>query len=771
MIGSIQKVKVVVDKIKNTENYIKVKAILVQRIHPNPKTPFNRGDWMIGLYRVEEIISGENEELSEGRCYVFKGNVDEEQHEEEYTILGEPVDDPKYGLQFDIKYIGRPADLSSVVNQKKFLLRIISEKQVENMYNVLENPLETIQNGDIEALCKVNGVGVVTAERIIQRVLNAADYSKAYVELDQFGLTNRMIEKLIEQYRSPEIAIQKIIENPYILADEVDGIGFKKADEIALSNGYSENNPQRLLYLAQHVLDLKANEGYSYLSAYDFMYYVEEIVDNLDSKAFGEVIRNNSDIFRVFMFDNEKYIGLQSVYDLEENIAKELLRIKGGTNNFDYSGWEEKLIELEEEQGWKFTDEQVATLENLFVNQVLVVSGFGGTGKSSSVSAMIKVLSECVFSQTALSGRAAARMQEITGEEGFTIHRLLGYNPQTGYAYNKKNQLKVDIVIVDEMSMIGGDIFYRLIQAIPTGSKLIMLGDTGQLEAIGVMNILHDLINSGVTKSSELTKPHRQALKSGGIVSGMKIRMGEQLFEKNFTGQLITGELQDCIFNITNNRSEVIDTMLKHFEQELKNGVDIYQLQVLTPKNKGSNLSCININLLLQEIYNPMNDSQDYLTLIDNKIEYEIRVGDKVINRKNNYKSVNEYGANTPIFNGDIGIVETIDMETKSLLINFMGKGKVLIKKGSLTGIKLGYCITTHSFQGSQADVIIYGIDYSAYKLLNREQVYTAISRMKKKCIVCAEGRSLRYAIDTSEIRFKQTFLPGLLIKYDKILN
>lgn len=726
-----------------------------------PRTLHTSGEFAIMKFEILEVLEGEGL----GDIETFKGNMCEIEWDEIYTVVAEEVIDPTWGKQYNVKYIGQPAPMNTTEEQKIFLSKILTENQVKNLYEAFDDPLSVILSRDIEKLCQVKGIGVATALRLIDKVYHAIDYSKAYIELDNLGLTNNMIEKLVSAYGSPEIAIQKIKENPYILASEVDGIGFRKADDIALNNGYSPNDPRRLLELSKYILNEYAYAGYSYVHALDFMDRVCEETDDLEPEALGQVIKNNENVFFVFNMDGERYIALRKIYELEKRVADELLRLKNAQGNFEYDQWQEKIKQIESEQGWEHTEEQLQAIEALLKHQVVVITGFGGTGKTSTVKAVIEILNNYSFAQTALSGRASSRMAEVTGEEGFTIHRLLGYNPKTGYFYNKENQLDIDVVIVDEVSMIGGDIFLRLLEAIPTGAKLILLGDEGQLESIGTMNILHDLIESNAIKACRLTQIHRQAQKSGIIEASMKIRNGEQLYDKNFEGQMILGELQDFELNVTKDRDKLPEMIEEQFKNWLNKVDDINELQVIVPMRDRGELSCLPLNIRLQEVYNPNTGvkKKQSIAVTKNKRKYEIREGDKVINRKNNRKTVNINGKTTPIFNGNMGIVKSIDEVHQTAIVDFFGIGEVILTKEDIKNIELGYAITTHSSQGSQFDVVIYALDHTAYMLLNREQAYTGVTRAKKYNITNVENKSLRHAISHSEVRNKQTFLRLIL--------
>lgn len=746
-------------------NLVKCRVKYNHKIYP--RTPHSSGEFAIMRFEIVEILEGEDIGIIE----TFKGDMCEIEWGEIYTVIAERVEDPTYGKQYEIKYIGQPAKLDSKEEQKIFLSKILTENQIKNLYDSLEDPIKVIMSRDTEKLCDVEGIGVSTAIKMIDKVHHSIDYSEAYVALDHLGLTKNTIEKLVDTYGSPEIVINQINKNPYETLTKVDGIGFRKADDIALENGYTENDPRRLLYLSQYVLNEYANNGHSYVHAYDFMDRIEEETYELDRQAFGNIIKSNPNIFYVFDRDGERYIALQEIHQLEERVAEELIRIRDGANEFEYDKWMEKVRKIEEEQGWEHTDEQLEAIEKLIKNQVVVVTGYGGSGKTSSVKAVTEILSKYSFAQTALSGRASSRMAEITGEEGYTIHRLLGYNPRTGFYYNKENQLDVDIIILDELSMVGGEIFLKLIEAIKTGSKLVLLGDEGQLESIGKMNILTDLVESGAIVSCRLTQIHRQAKKSGIIEASMKFRKGEQLFNSNYEGQMILGELEDFELNVVKDR-KLLPNMIAEQFKDWKDKVDINELQVIVPMKERGDISCLPLNIKLQNIYNPEKKGMKAKSIKKKKgnVEFEIRVGDKVINRKNNYYTVNLQGKTTPIFNGYIGIVTELDEKQGTAIIDFYGIGEIYVTKKAMKGIELGYAITTHSYQGSQADVIIYSIDHTAYMLLNREQIYTGVTRAQKYCIMNTENKSLRYAIDHSEVKNKRTFLKDILDKY-KIKN
>ncbi|MDC4245686.1 AAA family ATPase [Clostridium perfringens] len=746
-------------------NRVKCKVKLSKQLFPKGK--INNGEYGILSVSVVEVLQGEPD-ISKWGTITITGNMCEIEYNEIYTIIADEIIDDKYGKQYKLVYIGRDVKLDSIESQKIFFQKILTMKQVENLFNAFENPLKIIETEDVERLCTVNGIGAKTALNIIEKYNNTKDYSSAYVFLDSYGLTNNMINKLIESYGSPEVVISKIQENPYLIADDVDGIGWSKADEIALNGGYEQYAVNRIKAYIEYYLKAQAMEGNSYVDIDDMLECIEdnigyEIPEENLNLAFKEMAES-----KMWYNKDKTKLGLKKYYYLEKNIATELLRLKNATNNFKYNNWLNDIKDQEEDQGWNYTDEQKEAIKTILENNVVLLSGSAGTGKTSTVAGVLSALKKYSFSQTALSGKASVNLTDVTGEEGFTIHRLLGYNPSKGFTYNNKNQLDTDIVILDELSMVDGNLFFKLIQSIKSGSKLIMLGDTGQLESIGVANIMQDIIDSGVIPHATLTQIHRQAAKSAIITESMKIRNHEQITSSKFTGVETRGEIKDLVLDIYDSKNETFNKIIEYTKEILKNITNIMDFQILVPMKSRGESCTYKINLEVQGIINKKQrgliKKQKFINLLEgSKTPYSLYEGDKVINTKNNYKTVNVRGEVTPIFNGNLGIIKEVDENNRTLIIDFENIGEVIVKGSHLNSIELGYAITVHKSQGSGFKFIICGIDYSHYSLLNKEMVYTMLTRAKKKCILCSQNKALHYAISRSNVKSKQTFLKQML--------
>lgn len=392
----------------------------------------------------------------------------------------------------------------------------------------------------------------------------------------------------------------------------------------------------------------------------------------------------------------------------------------------------------------------------------------GNCGKSATVAGVLAVLNnKYSFAQTALSGRAASKLQEVTGKEGSTIHRLLAIDEANGgFSHNEKNPLQYDIIILDEISLVGGNIFYSLLKAIPTGSKLIMIGDDGQLESIGSLNIAKDLINSKYIPHITLTETHRQAQKSAIITESKKVRQGEQIINKYSNGIEIRGEKKDLELNIYSDKSLTRDTIVSYFKKGLAvTNNNINEVQIIVPMKERGDACVYNLNKLAQEIYNPSNKNKNEVSIGIKNLQYILREGDKVLNTKNNYTTVNADGHESPIFNGQIGIITNINTSDRIISVNFpyVSKKDILLPREAWNSLILGYACTCHKLQGDSSKYVIIGLDYSSYKLLSKQWVYTAITRAEKYCVLCAENNALRYAISQDKVSQKNTFLRQFL--------
>lgn len=751
---------------KNNKSNDFIRALItVERIRFYNKD----SNWGIIDFSVVQEFEGEVDPLAT----VAKGEMCKVAIGHQYFLTAEKVTDPKWGDQYEIKSLAANIKVDDRDGQRKYLESLFTPQQVEAMYEALEDPFNVLLSKSAVELCKVKGCQQKTALRWIDRFHDQYDKSRLYVELADYCLTESMMTKLLKKYNTVDLVIDKVKENPYQLCKDVDGIGFKTADEIALNGGLDEFSPVRIAAFIEYYLYNRGNEGKSYITSQELMDAIVEFCgDEVPDSNIGEAINENLKN-QIWTNDDHSLIGLKLYYDLESEIAQLLIDLLKAEPTVQCpDNWEDSIHELENKQGWCYDVEQYQGIKTVLDNNVCIVTGLAGTGKSSIVAGVLKVLEGCTFSQCALAGKAAARLTEVTGEEGKTIHRLLEYGPE-GFLREADNPLEEDIIIADEFSMIDGDLFVRLLRAIKPGTKLILLGDPGQLEAIGSCSIANDMIQSGEIPVVYLKTIHRQAGESGIIVESQNIYNGVQIVEKDFVGVLEKGSLKDLVLDCYSDKSNTYYKIMKYFSTLLEGVDDIMDLQILVPiKSNGDSCTWI-LNNSIQDLYNPndINKNEIDVRYTNGKVGI-LREGDKVINVKNNYKThkyIGEYDEDgefqlyeeeyTPIYNGNLGIIRKINIEDEYAVIDFNSIGLIYISFETIKTIELAYAITGHKSQGSEFKYVIIGLDMSSYILLSKEWIYTAVTRAKKKCYLCAQTNALRHAIGNHSISSKQTFL------------
>lgn len=714
----------------------------------------------------------------------IKGILPPLEKDENYYFEIEMVKDSKspYGISFNVLTMNKKVRLTRLAEQKLFLESILTEHQIDLLYKNLIDPFEAIDDGDILYISTVKGIGEQTARKIVETYNKAKNDIGAFTILrEEFGLTDAAVTKLQEKFHSTDTIIVKLRENPYELM-ALDGYGFKKCDALALKGGMAKDAKFRVRAYVTHFLTEQAEtEGNSWIYLRDLLHGVVEFVPSIKKEIFAEWLKEwtgrvESDEPEFLYYDEEqKRIGLKHYRELEENIAEEIFRLldapKKNLSKCRYT-IEDAIRDCEADNGWEYTDEQKTAIRGCLENNIAILTGRGGCGKSTTMKPIARFCEAngLMIAQTALSGRAASNLSEITNIEGKTIHRLLGYSPRGGFSYDKDNQIIEDVVIVDELSMNDNELLYRLLQAIPNGSKVIMLGDHSQLEPLSNGNFLKDCLDTNVVPCYRLTKIHRQAQKSAIITESIKVSNGQQIIGNSEISE-IRGELKDLKIVAYKDGDLSRVKFLTEYRTLLQSGVSSNDIIGVVPMKLRGAMSSFALNNDVQRFVNPDPNLPKITLEADKDKYYTIKLGDRVINRKNHYDTITRavyerFGFDKdnpvePIYNGNLGFVT--DIKEDYIVVDFKQQGEIVIPKAYWEDVLLGYVVTTHSFQGSQSPYVVVGLDMSAYTLLSRELLYTQLTRSKKYCVLVGQINAIKKAISISRVSIKQTWLKELL--------
>lgn len=749
---------------------VRLKARLDRVIYP--KTGQTSGTWTIAAFNLLEVLDGEMPPVFLlSNHFTAKGRMPALNTRDEYTISARLVKDEKYGLQYEIDTMCLDYDMDDEEDQRKFFSFFLTPNQIESLYEQFDNPVELLQNRDVKTLIKAKGIGPVVAQRMITKYEDSRDKGYAYVKFHDLGLTKNAIDKLVQFYGSADAAVAVVEKNPYTLIIQVPGYGWSKADDIALAQGIALDSEERMgAYLVHYLREQADLNGNSWVDVDDLCTAIGQVCGDTDEEKIYNIVRNGIKT-KVLYFDQDNgRVGLMEYRELEQELANEIIRIQKGKATIEIDkDYAEKILEdIEGKQGFAFTDEQNAAIWNTINNQFSILTGAAGVGKSSAVNGIAHVLKAHNFrvAQVSLSGRAASKLTEITHIPGQTIHRLLKYDPDTGkFRHNKDNPVPYDIIIGDEVSMWGGEITLDLLRAIPTGAKVLFIGDVKQLEAIGLASVLTDTIKSHTIPTVQLTKIQRQKADSGIITQSLKVACGEQIVSTATTGEEYRGGKRDFKLVTYIDSALTKQKVINEFKElYIDKHIPVNDIQVLVPMRSRGDASCRAINLAIQEIVNGL-PQHDEVTVhyCDSGIKYDYtyRKNDRIIILKNNYKTLNVEGEKEPIYNGNVGYIKEIGPDY--MIVNLTEQGDVILPQENYDNLSLGYAITVHKKQGDSSPYIIGAVDSSSYALISKELLYTMITRARKYCVIVGQKKILQQAVRISRVKTKQTWLCELL--------
>lgn len=656
--------------------------------------------------------------------------------------------DPRYGQQF-VAQSWTEVMPATIYGIEKYLgsglikgIGPVYAKAIVNRFGL--ETIDVIEN-DIERLLEVPRLGRKRMEKIRESWEKQKDIKEVMVFLQGYGVSTAFAAKIYRKYEKDSIA--KVKENPYQLADDIWGIGFKTADGIASKMGYEKNDPRRCRSGILYTLNELAEEGHVYAEPEQLVDAAVKLLDAEESpvrQALASMIEAND-----VVLDNE-VIHLPPFYHAENGSAKRLQSLLSDTSLFNADIAAEPKAEYGAKPGGiVYDDVQQAAIQKALDSKVMVLTGGPGTGKTTTTQGIIEAFKARHMSilLAAPTGRAAKRMTEATGMEAKTIHRLLEYNPMDGYKRNDENPLDGDALIVDECSMIDILLFYNLMKAIPSNMRLILVGDIDQLPSVGAGNVLRDIIDSQQIPVVRLTRIFRQAQSSRIVMNAHAINAGQFPNIKN-------GLDTDFFFIGQEDADDIVKLIIGLVRDRLpkKYGYPAKEIQVLTPMQRGT-VGAGNLNIELQNALNPSGPSLA-------RGGYTFRQGDKVMQIRNNYDK--------NVFNGDIGYITAVDTNERTLSVTFDSR-VVEYDITELDEIVLAYAVTIHKSQGSEFPVVVMPVTMKHYVMLQRNLIYTGITRAKKICVLVGTTKALAYAIRNNTVSKRNTKLKERLNnKYEK---
>ncbi len=594
--------------------------------------------------------------------------------------------------------------------------------------------LNVIDN-EPDRLLEVPKLGKKRVERIKESWEKQKDIKEVMVFLQGYGVSTAFAAKIYRKYEKE--SIKKVKDNPYQLADDIWGIGFKTADGIASKMGYEKNDPRRCRSGILYTLNQLAEDGHVYAEQDQLVETATKLLE-AEEVSVREVLASMIETKDVIV-DNE-VVYLPPFYYAEDGSAKRLDTLLKAIYSIDYSVAAEPEIEYgAKPSGIVYDDVQQAAIQKAMDSKVMVLTGGPGTGKTTTTQGIIEAFKarKKTILLAAPTGRAAKRMTEATGMEAKTIHRLLEYSPMEGYKRNEENPLEGDVLIVDECSMIDIMLFYNLMKAIPEKMRLILVGDIDQLPSVGAGNVLRDIIDSNMIPVVRLTRIFRQAQTSRIVMNAHAINAG------NFPN-IQNGHESDFFFIKQENPDEIVKLIIGLVRDRLskKYGYPPKEIQVLTPMQRGT-VGAANLNIELQNALNPSGPSLA-------RGGYTYRQGDKVMQIRNNYDK--------SVFNGDIGYITAVDTNERTLNVTFDSR-LVEYDVSELDELVLAYAVTIHKSQGSEFPVVVMPVTMKHFVMLQRNLIYTGITRAKKICVLVGTTKALAYAVHNQTVSKRNTML------------
>ena len=699
----------------------KIKCTIERITFQNPENGYSVLQASIKGFREEQTIVGTFHEVTVGALL---------------TVEGDWRVDKRYGRQFAAESWTEemPADIIGIEKYlgsglvkgigPKFAKLIVSHFGLET-FEVIDT--------EIDRLLDVPGIGKGRVAKIKESWEKQKDVKDIMVFLQGHGVSSTYAAKIYKQYGKD--SIEKVQDNPYCLADDIWGIGFKTADGIAEKLGYEKNDLKRCRSGILYTLSKLSEDGHVYSEREQLIKSAKELLQ-ADEEHIVQAIDQMIEAEDLILDDEA--IFLPPFYYAEVGVANKIKRLLEDSSGTLFDGTL-NIEEIVKQTSILYDDIQIAAIGQAVKSKFMVLTGGPGTGKTTTTLGIIAALESLGQSilLAAPTGRASKRMSEATGKEAKTIHRLLEYNPAEGYGRNEENPLQGGVLIVDESSMIDVILMNSLLKAVPSQMKVILVGDIDQLPSVGAGNVLRDIIDSDVVPVVRLTRIFRQAQSSRIITNAHKINQG--VFP-----DISNGKDADFFFI----KQEDPELAAKEIVNIVKNRIpkayhySTNDIQVLAPMQR-SVVGATNLNIILQEAINPEGDSLS-------RGGFKYRKGDRIMQIRNNYDK--------EVFNGDIGYVKEVNLEERTLTAIYEGRS-VEYEDSELDELTLAYATTIHKSQGSEYPVVVIPLLMTHFVMLQRNLIYTGITRAKKICIIVGTTKALAYSVHNMVVLKRNTKL------------
>ena len=721
-----------------------IKGKIIQDIFSNPSNGYT-----VGLFRIVDT----DMEGYKNKVITFTGMFEEIKYKTNYLMQGNIVSHNKYGNQFQVESyeIVLPSDKEELVEFFSSDLFPIGDKMAERIVEKLgKDAISKIMDSE-EVLYDIPRLSKDKARVIRDRILEYQETSQIVIDLNKMGFNTKDAISIMKKYNNKAMDI--IDKNIYSLLNDID-ISFDEVDKIARSNGYMLNDERRLLALTINMMNvLTFNNGDTYLYKEEMYDYMKKVTDNLEMEEFEYVLLKLKKMGKVII-DNERYY-LDEFYKAEEYICDRIYRLNEEERK-KLPKLDKKINQLELMNGITYDESQRTAIYKAINNNLTIITGGPGTGKTTIVKCIVKLLIEInglkldKLALLAPTGRAARKLMETTGVPAYTIHKYLGWDKEKNeFCVNEYCPNKEEYIIVDEASMIDTVLMMSLLKGITSKTKIILVGDYYQLPSVSQGQVLKDLIDSDCLDVVKLNCLYRQS--DDSYITTLAHEIKNKEITENFMAKYDDYNFLNC------SNEQILGSVDDIVRRALSKGYTDRDIQVLAPMYKSIN-GIDSLNKVLQEIMNP--HSNDKNELVSGEIVY--REGDKVLQLVND--------SDNGVSNGDIGYIESIVSAIKSkskkneVIVNFFGNRVTYLPK-DLKNIMHGYAISVHKSQGGEFKMVIMPISSSFRRMLYNKLIYTAVTRAKEKLIIVGDPQAFIYGIKNDYVENRKTGLKEMIQK------